>query len=653
MRTLMGATCGAVLLCVGCFAEPVPPDCVDADGDGFGDHRYYWGGCPGGAADCDDADPALNGSDADADGYSTCDGDCDDADGARFPDNPEICDGLDNDCLDGVPDGESDLDEDGYRQCDGDCDDGDAGVHPDAAELCNGGKDDDCDATTGEHDDADGDGHTVCDGDCDEADELVNPWAAELCDGVDNDCDGDVDTGCLTCDTVVPGNVNTIQLAIEGADGGDVICVEPQTYTESLQFSGVTVSVVGLAGPTLTTIDAQGAGPVARFNGGSTALLQGFTLTGGTGMQSVADQLRGGGVLVESASPTLRRLVITGNEVDSSIREVAGGGVHLESSQAVLEQVVISGNLASSTVGNALGGGLSISGSSPALTQVEVSDNVAETMGVLDASLGGGIYMVDTSPSLENVVVMGNSAQDAGGGVYADGGAPALSNVIVASNEVLDGAGYGGGIAMISASVAYDSVAVLRNTSAGTCGGLYLQSGPGTLSHAAVIENNAIGGAGGGICLATVSGLMVFNTTVSDNSASSGGGYHCSGCSVDLMGCNTYGNDGGNFSGMAGGDSAELDPGHADLSGSDPLAWDLHLTADSDLVDAGFGNILDLDDSAPDIGIYGGAAGGSWDLDWDGFPEWWQPGDYDPDIYPDDGWDCDDRDPGVFPGSGC
>ena len=67
-----------------------------------------------------------------------------------------------------------DADGDGFTTCDGDCNDADPNVFPGAAEACNG-VDDNCDGATDEGFDADGDGFTVCGGDCDDTDPSVNP----------------------------------------------------------------------------------------------------------------------------------------------------------------------------------------------------------------------------------------------------------------------------------------------------------------------------------------------------------------------------------------------------------------------------------------------------------------------------------------------
>ena len=141
---------------------------ADGDRDGFG------GGVP--VYNC--AQPA---------GRSTDNTDCDDTRSRVYPDAPERCDGLDNDCdgpvdnadADSPPSGgtklwNADLDGDGfgdpadgqllacneatplpgYAASEDDCDNGDFHVHPGAQEVCNAGVDDDCD---GDPDSADED----------------------------------------------------------------------------------------------------------------------------------------------------------------------------------------------------------------------------------------------------------------------------------------------------------------------------------------------------------------------------------------------------------------------------------------------------------------------------------------------------------------
>ncbi len=158
----------------------LPVDENDYDGDG-------WMGCE----ECDDDDAAMHPDDNDGDGYSPCDGDCDDGDDAAFPGGLEICDGLDNDCDGSLPATEVDDDGDGSMVCEGDCDDGDTTVFPGAAEVCDG-IDNNCNGTVpADEDDVDGDGWMVCEDDCDDGEADANPGETEVCgDGIDNDCDG-------------------------------------------------------------------------------------------------------------------------------------------------------------------------------------------------------------------------------------------------------------------------------------------------------------------------------------------------------------------------------------------------------------------------------------------------------------------------------
>jgi hypothetical protein len=118
-----------------------------------------------------------------------------------------------------------DADGDGWTVGDGDCDDGDASIHPDAEDACVGGgpADLNCDGyasidgvhefyVTEDYRDDDGDGWggeailwDVCrplddtvvenDFDCDDGNSAIGPHAEEVDNGVDDDCDGDVDEG--------------------------------------------------------------------------------------------------------------------------------------------------------------------------------------------------------------------------------------------------------------------------------------------------------------------------------------------------------------------------------------------------------------------------------------------------------------------------
>lgn len=155
--------CGAGQVCVlgACQESPCGSTTptvayVDADGDGFA------------AADA----PSRMFCGAVLAGYSTTSGDCDDTRAEAYPDAPELCNGLDDNCDGQMETGVAsrvwylDSDRDGVGRmgpgteaCDppsalhvevtGDCDDERADVHPAAVETCNG-VDDNCDGRVDE-----------------------------------------------------------------------------------------------------------------------------------------------------------------------------------------------------------------------------------------------------------------------------------------------------------------------------------------------------------------------------------------------------------------------------------------------------------------------------------------------------------------------
>ncbi|RME03385.1 MAG: hypothetical protein D6812_05235, partial [Deltaproteobacteria bacterium] len=238
-------------------------------------------------------------------------------------------------------------------------------------------------------------------GDCNDANEMVGPFAEEVCDGIDNDCDGVVDEGFTSecsriCDIEVPADFATIQEAIDAAPGGETICVRAGTYTETIDFGGKAIALIGIDGPEETTIDAEESGPVVRFvhGEGRETILSGFTITGGK-----ADS--GAGIRIEEASPRLYHLHVSGNYTwHFNIDEESSNGA-----------------------------GIFVSQGAPVLMDLLVSDNEVLTDGcVANNGEGGGLYArMGSHLFLYSVTFQRNHAGDAfykcttggsGGGIF-------------------------------------------------------------------------------------------------------------------------------------------------------------------------------------------------------------------------------------------
>lgn len=124
----------------------------------------------------------------------------------------------------------------------------------------------------------------------------------------------------------VPADLPTIAAAIAFATDGDEIVVAPGSYREHLVIEGKTIVLRSSAGAEMTSIDATGLGaPVLRF-GSCAALVDGFTVTGGTpsgggGALPFAGKIAerrveagaGAGIAIVDASPVLRRCFIVRN----------------------------------------------------------------------------------------------------------------------------------------------------------------------------------------------------------------------------------------------------------------------------------------------------------------------------------------------------
>ncbi len=281
-----------------------------------------------------------------------------------------------------------------------------------------------------------------------------------------------------------------IQSAIDAVRDGDGVLVKPGEYeiTAPLDFNRLhdpgdpgspplkNIRVRSEAGPDQTVIrmaaapDDPARGSVVVFENGETedSVLEGFTITGGQGIEREGDVLGGGIVCAEGCSPAVVGCHVSGNEAQ-------------------------------------FGGGLFCApGSSPAVTDVTFEEN--------QAALGGGVYCEpNASLSLTSATFSGNGATEDGGGLYV-GGSVACSGCMILGN----GAVRGGGVFCSQegvADVVNSLIAVNGATESG--GGVFVEGLSKFMN--VTIAGNAAEGAAGGVECGPGAAPTVTNTILWDN----------------------------------------------------------------------------------------------------------------------------------------
>ena len=264
---------------------------------------------------------------------------------------------------------------------------------------------------------------------------------------------------CITSTLAVPSTYSTIQAALDDAVDGDVVELADSTYAgfgnRNLDFGGKRVNVRSASGdPALCVVDCQNDGCGFYFHNGEGAesVVEGLTITNGSGYVDDGGNTIGGGVYCRNSNPTITDCVITVNAADD------GAGIYCEVSSPTLTDCTISGNAATGT-----GGGLCCPyGSSPTLIDCEITGNGAsEGAGVYcyyyahptftDCAIstntatanGGALFCYRVcDPILTHCSLNGNWADERGGavycGYYSD---PALDNCTLAENWSIRGSG--------------------------------------------------------------------------------------------------------------------------------------------------------------------------------------------------------------------
>jgi hypothetical protein len=162
----------------------------------------------------------------------------------------------------------------------------------------------------------------------------------------------------------------------------------------------------------------------------ATAILDGFTITGGNANASGFPDNCGAGMFNYSCSPAVTHCTFSGN-----VASILGGGMYnYVYSSPIVANCEFTGNSTTDSGGG--GGGMCDSGSSSTVTNCTFTGNSAAG----PASGAGGMCIQESSSTVTNCTFSGNSATAWGGGMIIVSASPTVTNCIMWDDYAASGA---------------------------------------------------------------------------------------------------------------------------------------------------------------------------------------------------------------------
>lgn len=247
----------------------------------------------------------------------------------------------------------------------------------------------------------------------------------------------------------VPQDQPTIQAGIDAADNNDTVLVSQGEYFENINFTGKNIVVCSHYALTKDLLDISatiinGSSPIYADTGScvlivsgedSTAVLQGFTLTGGTGTRWEDEHnlnhwyTEGGGILIQYSSPTIKNNIMTENEAinkPAGTTSAGGGAIRCGDGNPHIYNNIISNNQ------GRYGGGIVMNYSGAVIkNNIIIGNSGGEDYG------GGGLWFLSNGANplvLENNTIINNVSASSGGGLRLWSSAATITNNIFWGN---------------------------------------------------------------------------------------------------------------------------------------------------------------------------------------------------------------------------
>ena len=324
------------------------------------------------------------------------------------------------------------------------------------------------------------------------------------------------------------GDFLTIQEAIVAASAGDEVIVSSGDYGGNIDYLGKDLWIHSAQGNQVTTIDGNGQGSCVTFRSGESAeaVLEGFTLRGGSGTL-YSGVVVGGAVFCLTASPTLRDCYFFQNA------STYAAGIYVDDADPDISDCVFRSNTAQ-TYGGAIAGPRS----RPSIRRCRFEDNYA-------GSGDGTVHLALASP-IEDCVFLNNRAR-AGAAINSGGyGADFLVRNCVFEGNRAHGI-HGGAIRVHEASVQVEGCLFVGNSAAEDGGAIITIDGGSSTVMNCTFDQNSAGRYGGTLAIWDSAHPVIMNCIIAGTVA--GGGVFCSNGAATFTCNDAWQNTGGNYVG--------------------------------------------------------------------------------------------------------